>query len=329
MRYLLSVIAAGCLLFGTAQSMAQTKLRAANIHGPTQPYTLALERWAERVAERTGGEVTISVHPSGSVVSNQQDSYSQVRLGTVDATISIAVKDDVPELQLAVFPYAFRSYEEWRSFMDGPQMAQWMDEFREKTGIRILGIQYLGARHFTANRSILTPEDLKGLKIRAVELPIFMETIRGLGALATPVALQEVLSSLKTGVIDGQENPIPTIAQLRFFEAQDHIMLTGHLVGGDFWMMNDARFQSLSPEQQKAVTEEAREAMLWGDHFLLDQENELLSELEAKGMTVIDEDDGLDVDSFVEAVRSNVWPKLQDEVGGAGALEALAKSGPK
>ncbi|MCF3933721.1 TRAP transporter substrate-binding protein [Acuticoccus sp. M5D2P5] len=319
----MSLTAAGSvLLLGLSSADAQTKLRAANIHGATQPYTLALERWSENVAAATDGEITISVHPSGSIVSNQQDSYSQVKLGTVDATISIAVKDDVPELQLAAFPYAFRNYEDWRAFMDGPEMAAWMEEFREKTGIRILGVQYLGARHFTANKAVLSPDDLDGMKIRAVELPIFLETIRGLGALATPVALQEVLGGLKTGVIDGQENPIPTIYQLRFFDAQDHIMLTGHLLGGDFWMMNDARFQSLTPEQQETLQEEARKAILWGDEYLIQQETDLLAELEANGMTVIGEDDGLDVDAFVEKVRANVWPKLESEIG-ADALATI------
>lgn len=323
-RTLLSLTVTACVAL-TTQVSAQTELRAANIHGYTQPYTLALQRWAEHVEDATDGEVTISVHPAGSVVTNQQDSYSQVRLGIVDATISIAVKDDVPELQVAMLPYAFHDYESWRAFMDGPQMSEWMKEFREKTGIRILGIQHLGARHLTANQPVLRPADLEGMKIRAVELPIFLETVRGLGALPTPVAFAEVLGALKTGIIDGQENPIPTISQQRFYEAQDHIMLTGHLLGGDFWMINEESFQSLTQEQQKILFEEAREAILWGDQLILQQEKDLLVELEANGMTVIGEEDGLDVDAFTESVRTNAWPKLKAEIG-AEALEAILQS---
>jgi TRAP-type C4-dicarboxylate transport system substrate-binding protein len=184
-------VIAGLLAGMPASGEAAVRLRAANIHGPSQPYTLALKRWAEQVDKATGGEVKISVFDSGSVVSNQQDAYSQVKLGTIDATVAIVVKDDVPALQIAAFPYAFRDYPSWRAFMDGPDIQRLTEEFRTRTGIRILGVQYLGARHFTANRPVKKPEDLQGLKIRAVELPIFLETIRGLGALATPVALQE------------------------------------------------------------------------------------------------------------------------------------------
>lgn len=302
-------------IWGTAPVGAEVKIRAANIHAPSQPYTLALKRWGEQLGEATDGEIDVAVFDSGSVVSNQQDAYAQVKLGTVDVTLASLVKDDVPALQISSFPYAFTSYGSWRAFMDGDYVQQLMDEFREKTGIRILGIQYLGARHLTANKPIRHPDDLEGMKIRAVELPLFVETVRGLGALATPIAFQEVLSSLKTGVIDGQENPIPTIYQMKFYEAQSHIMLTGHLRGGDFWMMNEAKFQSLSPEHQELVQRLADEAIAWGEQLILQQEQDLIAELESKGVTFIGPDDGLDVDAFVERVRAEAWPKLVDEVG--------------
>jgi TRAP-type transport system periplasmic protein len=321
-------VIAGLLAGMPASGEAAVRLRAANIHGPSQPYTLALKRWAEQVDKATGGEVKISVFDSGSVVSNQQDAYSQVKLGTIDATVAIVVKDDVPALQIAAFPYAFRDYSSWRAFMDGPDIQRLTEEFRTRTGIRILGVQYLGARHFTANRPVKKPEDLQGLKIRAVELPIFLETIRGLGALATPVALQEVLGGLKTGIIDGQENPIPTIHQLKFYEAQNHIMLTGHLLGGDFWMINDKKFQSLPPAQQEQVAKLARESILWGDELLRRQEGELLEDLKKRGMTVIGPEQGLDVQAFVEKIRTNVWPKLAPEVG-ADVLAKLRQSEAK
>ena len=305
---------------GTAQ--AEVRIRAANIHAPTQPYTLALKRWGEALGEASAGEIAVAVFDSGSVVSNQQDAYGQVKTGTVDVTLISLVKDDVPELQIASFPYAFTSYEDWRAFMDGEFVQGLMNEFREKTGIRILGVQYLGARHLTANRAIMSPADLDGMKIRAVELPLFIETVRGLGGLATPVAFQEVLSSLKTGVIDGQENPIPTIHQMKFYEAQNHIMLTGHLRGGDFWMMNEAKFQSLSPAQQTLVQEHAAEAIAWGEQLILTQESELIADLESKGVTFIGPDQGLDVDAFRDRVRAEAWPKLVDDVG-QGVLDAV------
>jgi tripartite ATP-independent transporter DctP family solute receptor len=275
--------------------------------------------------KETNGEIKVSVFDSGSVVSNQQDAYSQVKTGTVDLTLSIVVKDDVPGLQIATFPYAFRGYEDWRKFMNGPAVEKMKDEFRAKTGIRLFDIQYLGSRHLTANKPIKIPEDLQGVKLRAVEVPIFLETLRAMGALATPIAFQEVLSSLKTGVIEGQENPIPTIHQMKFYEAQKYIMLTGHMMGGDFWMMNERKFQSLTPAQQQIVLRTVKEAIAWGEDLIVRQEKELLAELQAKGMTVIGPEQGLNVQAFIDRVRANAWPKLRADVGGA-VLDAIIAS---
>lgn len=305
----------GALAAPAPVAAADVQLRAAIIHTGSQPYARALCHWDELLREATDGRIAVQVFDSGSVVANQQDSYGQVKIGTVDVTLASLVQDDVPALQIATFPYAFTSYEDWRAFMDSDFVLGLMDEFRERTGIRILGVQYLGARHLTANKPVLSPADLDGMKIRAVELPIFVETVRGLGGLATPVAFQEVLGALQTGIIDGQENPIPTIHQMRFYEAQSHIMLTGHLRGGDFWMMNDRKFLSLPEEDQSLVLELAREAILWGEQLIIEQETSLIAELEGQGVTIVGPEDGLDVDAFVENVRAVAWPVLVPDVG--------------
>lgn len=315
------------VLFATP-AVSEIRLRAATIHGPTQPFTQSLRRWAASMERESGGEIKVAVFDSGSIVSNQQDAYSQVKTGSVDMTLSIVVKDDVPALQIASFPYAFRGYADWRKFMNGPDIQKLKDEFRQKTGIRLFDIQYLGSRHLTANKPIRTPEDLQGVKLRAVEVPIFMETVRAMGALATPIAFPELLSSLKTGVVDGQENPIPTIFQQRFYEAQKFIMLTGHMHGGDFWMMNERKYQSLTPAQQQMVEGTVKEAIAWGEELIVRQERELLSELQAKGMTVIGPEQGLNVQAFVDRVRANAWPKLRADVGGA-VLDAILASEKK
>jgi TRAP-type transport system periplasmic protein len=321
----LLILAGLFTILSVTSAASEVRLRAATIHSPSQPFTLSLKRWAAAMDKETNGEIKVSVFDSGSVVSNQQDAYSQVKTGTVDLTLSIVVKDDVPGLQIATFPYAFRGYEDWRKFMNGPAVEKMKDEFRAKTGIRLFDIQYLGSRHLTANKPIKIPEDLQGVKLRAVEVPIFLETLRAMGALATPIAFQEVLSSLKTGVIEGQENPIPTIHQMKFYEAQKYIMLTGHMMGGDFWMMNERKFQSLTPAQQQIVLRTVKEAIAWGEDLIVRQEKELLAELQAKGMTVIGPEQGLNVQAFIDRVRANAWPKLRADVGGA-VLDAIIAS---
>lgn len=310
---LTAIAAAVCLSPPPAD--AGTKLRAAIIHSSSQTQAKALHKWKELLKEASKGELDVQVFDSGSVVANQQDAFGQVKVGSIDLTLSVAVKDDLPALQIPLLAYAFPSYEAWRSFMDGEEAQKLYDQFREKTGLRILGMQYIGARHLTANRAVKTPADLKGLKIRAVELPLFLETVKGLGGLPTPVALQEVVSGLKTGVIDGQENPIPTIYSLKMQDAQSHLMLTGHIRGGDFWMINEARFKSLTPQQQELVVATARRAIKRGDDLVRQQEDDFLAKLKADGMTVIGPEQGLDVAAFTRSVRDNAWPVLVPDIG--------------
>lgn len=314
--FLLPVAFTVCLGWHPETAGGAVRLKFANIHAPTQPYSLAMKKWGEGIEKETQGAVTVGTFHAGSACANQPDCFGQIKVGTIDLTISIAVKDDVPALQIVAFPYAFTSYEAWRKFVDGEHVRRLQEEFLRKTGVRILGAQYLGARHLTTGKKVvLKPEDLRGMKVRAVEFPLFMDMVRGLGALPTPIAFQEVLGALKTGVVDGQENPIPTVYQMKFYQAQKYMMLTSHLLGGDFWMMNEKRFQSLSPDVRALVLKTAREAMLWGDKLILEQEKDLMGKLTQEGMTLVGPKDGLDVEAFVRSVRSFVWPKYEADLG--------------
>jgi len=299
------------------------KLKAAIIHASTQPYALALNKWSELVEARTNGQVTISVFPGGSIVKDQQDSYAKVKSGATDITIGVVVKDDVPELQIIAFPAAFQCYEEWRQFMDGDIVEKYKEEFLQKTGIRILGSLYLGTRHVTSNKIYLKPADLKSVKLRAVQISIYMDTVKGLGAIPTPIAFPELLQALKTGIVDGQENPIPTIYQQKYYEAQKYVIETGHQRVGDFLMINEAKLKSLPPDIQSILLDTAREAELWESNLILEQEKDLRKELEAKGMVFITAEDGLDVEAFMESVQSYVWPKYEQEMGEV--LKAVTK----
>jgi tripartite ATP-independent transporter DctP family solute receptor len=316
--FLLVGIQSALFAGGDQESLTKEKqivLRVANIHAASQPYSLALEKWVELFELETGGQVKGNVFPGGAIVTSQQDSYAQVKTGSVDATISVTVENDVPALQIISFPYAFTSYDQWRSFMDGEEMKELEQEFLDKTGIRIIGKSFLGSRHISANKKVLSPSDLRGIRLRAIESPLYIDMIESWGARATPVAFPELLQALSTGIVDGQENPIPSIYQNRFFEAQDYLMLTSHLVGGDYWMMNEETFQSLSPENQEVLLKTAYEATIYGDQLILEQEQDLRAVLEENGMTVIGAEDGLDVDSFVEMTRNNMWPKYRPIIG--------------
>jgi tripartite ATP-independent transporter DctP family solute receptor len=295
---------------------AATRLKFATIQAPTQPYNLAAKRWGEIIEKETKGDIKVTLYAAGSACSNQQDCHGQLKTGSIDLSVNQVVKDYVAALQVCAFPYAFTSYEAFRKFMDSETVEKLREEFLQKTGIRILGTQYNGARHLTTtNKIVRKPSDLKGMKIRAVSLPLWIDTVKGLGALPTPIAFQELLGALKTGVADGQENPIPTIYQMKFYQAQKYIMLTGHIHTGGYWMMNEKKFQSFSPKLQKLMLRTAHEAILYGDNLILEQQISLIPKLKKEGMVFIGPEQGLDVPAFVKSVRSSVWPKYEKEFG--------------
>jgi hypothetical protein len=116
--------------------------------------------------------------------------------------------------------------------------------------VRVFYTFYFGTRQLTADRQVLNPKDLQGVKIRAIPFPIYMAAVEGMGAVATPVDFAELPTQLATKAVNGQENPVDTIFANKFYETQSHLMLTGHIKGAELVVFNDAAWKKLSPTLQ-------------------------------------------------------------------------------
>ena len=127
------------------------------------------------------------------------------------------------------------------------------DGFLAATGVRVLGAWSAGARQFTANKAIRTPEDLQGLRMRFPNSPQFLMNAAAMGASAVPVAFEELYLALQQGTVDGQENPINNIAANNIQEVQDVISMSSHQLNSNLVVINDAKWTSMSPEQQAAL----------------------------------------------------------------------------
>jgi TRAP-type C4-dicarboxylate transport system substrate-binding protein len=181
----------------------------------------------------------------------------------------------------------------------------------------MIGNILYGTRHLTCNYPIKTPEDLKGKKIRVIPNKLWIAMMEGMGGVPTPVAFSELAQALATGVADGQENPLATIYSKQFYEVQKYLMLTGHMQAYVPLCINEKVWQKLSSEQQeimKTAAKEAKETMM---EKILAKEGELLKELEAKGMTVIGPEQGLDQAAFKESVLAKCkaeFPQFADYI---------------
>ena len=224
------------------------------MHQGSTPYQV----FEQEVEARTGGRVDIELHPSGAL-GNVNSMLNQVRQGIIQGTV---VADGnlagfYPDVQAISIPYLFVDRDVAWDVLDGPMGDRLAEGLVEAGGIRPLAWLENGYRHYSNNvRPIQSPEDMAGLKIRTMEIPLHMEVVSSLGGSPTPIAWSELYTSLQTGVVDGQENSLATFMVPKLEEVQDYIILDGHVYGTQVLLVNEQWWQSL-PEDIRSAMEQA------------------------------------------------------------------------
>jgi TRAP-type transport system periplasmic protein len=279
-----------CILFAAGISAAEV-LKMGNSYPPDHPSNVAAKKMAEILAAKTQGKLTMELYPSGQLGSDK-DNVEGTIMGTQDLVLigSGGISQFSPRLGIGECPYLWRDIDHMNKVLDGPVGEEMRDELLKGRGLRILTTFYYGRRHLTANKAITKPEEMKGFKLRTPQVPVILEMAKSWGANPTPLAIGELYLALKTGVVDGQENPIPTIDAFKFFEAQKFIMLTGHIITPLPMIINERAWRKLSPEYQKIVMDAAQEARELNNKLTLSQEDSFLANFKKAGMTVIQPD---------------------------------------
>lgn len=319
----LATVMGPCVAIALAANVAAaTELKLTHVQNPNSVTGQGVDMFAEKVAEYTDGEVTVRVYPA-SQLGNNKENVSSVRTGTVPMGVVTypLLADIVPEFSIYNAGYFYEDEEGLRRVLDSAELGQtWNQQLLERGGLRILESSYYGRRNLTTGDTpVRTLDDVAGMKIRAVPNEISLAIIRGMGATPTPVPFSELFQALRQGVVDGQENPLPTIEANKFYEVQNYLMLTGHQLIVLPMVINEAAWQELSPEAQEAIQRAADEAQAWITAATKAKEEELVSVLADAGMTVIGPEDGLDVEAFRQAVQAEVaatfdGPKWPDDL---------------
>lgn len=228
----------------------------ANEHGQCVVFKNVVER-------QTQGDVFVECFPSGSL-GNETQMIEQAEIGAIQAFIVAegAVPSFFPEVQVLAVPYIFKDHAHAYRVLDGEFGDSMKEAILEASGFRVLGYAENGGfRNFTSNRPIRSVEDLAGQSFRTMNHPGHMAIVQALGGSATPIAWPEVYTSLETGVIDGQENPVPVINFGRLYEVQDYLILDGHVYSIDFFFMPEDFFQSLPEEYQQIVLAASKQSV--------------------------------------------------------------------
>lgn len=274
---------------GGGPAIAQGKgkeARIAYVMGQGGAADRAAVEFGKALAEATGGELTIKTFPAGQL-GGERDMVESVQLGAIEIGYfgSYVVDNITPEWGLVLdLPYLLKSQEDFRKIVDGPLAKPIYEAMLQRKGLRHVAWCNRGPRHLTSNKPIVTPAELKGVKIRVPEVEIFVAAWKALGATVTPMALPEVFLALKQGVLDAQENPLELISTLSFFEAQKYVNLTAHVRSGYHIVVSDRWFQGLAKPLQNAVMEKLIEMAKAEDRYQAADEAGLEKTLKEKGM---------------------------------------------
>jgi tripartite ATP-independent transporter DctP family solute receptor len=258
MRSRLIMMAAALALLATP-AVAQHQL--SHNAAPGNPKADGALRFAELVAEKTDGRITIDVGGSAQF-GDDTESLTNMRLGTLAFGVNSQgpTSGVIPEYALLGLPFLFQSQEQAWEVMDGA-VGEKLAELTEAQGLVLLGLWDNGIRVTSNNvRPIKTPADMAGLKIRTPPSPMALDVFNALGANPGPLAFSELYIALQQGVFDGQENPLTNIHSSKLHEVQRYISVTNHMYEAAILIASKAIFDGFSAEDQAAIREAAKEA---------------------------------------------------------------------
>ena len=301
------------LAWGAGVQAAVLKINFGHPLPPTHPNHLAAERFAKLAMENSNGKIKVEIYPA-----NQLGNAKQLCEGVMLGSIKIALTSPArvglfqPEFSILECPYLFRDIPHLKATLRGSIGQELTEKLEKNRGFKMMAMDWLyGTRHVTTkNTPIRKPEDLKGLLIRTPELPVYVETVRAMGATPAPVNFADLYMALKQGTVDGQENPVATIYTYKYYEAQKYLNLTGHMIRNVVVFTNAGWYNNL-PEETRAILEHAmKEATKYNNQLIVNEEKEFTEKLKAEGMVVIESD----VDAFSKAC-SQVHKKFEKDWG--------------
>lgn len=295
----LATLVAGFAVVSTAN--AQTTLRFGYEAPRSDTQHSAAKRFNELLNTKTQGEIKLSLFPD-STLGNAQTMIGAVRGGTIDLEMSGSPNFSglVPQLNVIDIPFIFKNREHAYAVLDG-EIGQNLLQQLEAQGLKGLAFWDVGFRSFTNSKHpINTPDDIKGLKVRTNQNPMYIQAFSLLGANPVPMPLSELYTALETRAVDAQEHPIGIFWSAKLYEVQKYLSLTNHGYTPLIVVMNKAKFDALSPQLQQALVESAKEAGQYQRQLNLENEKGIIEKLQKTGVEVIETVDTAPFKAIIE-----------------------------
>jgi tripartite ATP-independent transporter DctP family solute receptor len=317
-RTLLAAGAALALGAAALPALAQTKT-VLRISTPAVPDDWHAKMWTvfkDSLDKSAPGEFDVQINLNASLFKQGAEPAAMARGNLELASISaFDIAKLVPEMSIFTAGYIVRDPDHQQKVFNGPIGEEMFKLVAEKMEVTPLATIYLGTRQVNLReaRNVKTPADLKGVKLRMPGSKEWLFLGEALGATATPLAFGEVYLGLKTGTIDGQDNPLPSVRAAKFYEVTKQIVLTNHLVDGIFISISNKAWNALTPAQKTKVKAAAQAASAYNNENRIKEEGQIVEFFKQQGLQVTTPD--------VEAFRKHVQ--------GAYAASDMAKTWPK
>jgi TRAP-type transport system periplasmic protein len=320
----LAALAAAALCAAPCPALAQGKVLL-RISTPAVPDDWHGKMWTvfkDSLDKSAPGEFDVQINLNATLFKQGTEPAAMARGNLELSSISaFDIAKLVPEFSIFTAGYIIRDPQHQAKVFAGPIGQEMFKLARDKMEVTLLTPIYLGTRQLNLRevRSVRTPADLKGVKLRMPGSKEWLFLGEALGATATPLAFGEVYLGLKTGTIDGQDNPLPTVRAAKFYEVTKQLVLTNHLVDGIFIAISDKAWKAMTPAQRAKVQAAADAAAAFNNDNRLKEEAQIVDFFKQQGLTVTTPD----VDAFRKAVQqayatsdiAKAWP--------AGLLERI------
>lgn len=304
-----------------AAQAEEIELKFGHVAAPGSLFEASTNEFAKQVNEQLAGKVKVTVFGS-SQLGKDSELLQKLKLGTVDfslpSTVMSTVSDDFGLFEM---PYLVKSRDHMKRIeteIFWPKIAPTVEE----KGYKILAVWENGFRHITNNaRPINKPEDLQGIKLRTPKGEWRVKMFQSYGANPTPMAFSEVFTALKTGVIDGQENPLAQIYSAKFQEVQKYLSMTGHVYTPAYVTVGTKRWEKLPEDVRSEIERIAKETQGFVYETAAEMDNDLLTKLKEGGVTVNE----ADKDAFI-AASDSIYKEFATSVDGGQEMVDKAQS---
>jgi tripartite ATP-independent transporter DctP family solute receptor len=292
-----------------ANAEAKTMFKASDVHPLGYPTVVAVEHMGEKLEQTTQGRLGIQVYPSMQL-GGEKEAIEQAQVGAIQlARVSVgALGPVVDDLNVFNLPFLFRDTAHMEKVIDGPIGQELLDKVTNNPQTRLVGLCWMdaGARSmYDTKKSIRAIDDLKGLKVRVMGNPMFVDMMNALGGNGVAMGYDQVFSALQTGVVDGAENNPPSFVFDNHYQVAKHYTLTEHLIVPEILVFSRRTWDGLSADDQALLRKFGREAQLDEREAWHKVEAEAFARMRASGVEVIEVQDKR---PFQQAVKP-VWDK--------------------